>query len=319
MTKEALLSWGVHEGQWRHINDAERGVACRCLCPTCGSPLIAKQGELTAWHYAHLRRSNCQGETALHEIGKRVVCDIAAQQTFLQLPENYKGQPAALFCYINEKGNKEYLASAKEEVRSGAFVHDVIAKGHCFESLIIEIVVTHKKSSEDITHFKQDGKTVVEIDLSSLPRNATYERIFHAVQTQAPRQWLSYPTLPILFPNKDNCAFKKLAINASTNNIVRKIEQDINEQRYRCRLLPFLLSETKSLSQNHVYLALLKNNISSLVAGKITTFTIHDIYNPFPEAIQKKTFTLLAHHFLRLLFQQNIVDHIGGNVYAHKR
>lgn len=41
------------EGVTRYIGDVPRGHACGCYCLSCGSPLVAKQGEEKEWHFAH--------------------------------------------------------------------------------------------------------------------------------------------------------------------------------------------------------------------------------------------------------------------------
>lgn len=41
------------KGDIRFIGDVPRGLACGCFCPTCASPLVAKQGNLNEWHFAH--------------------------------------------------------------------------------------------------------------------------------------------------------------------------------------------------------------------------------------------------------------------------
>lgn len=40
-------------GVTRFIGDVARGAACRCFCPVCNAPLVAKQGEELDWHFAH--------------------------------------------------------------------------------------------------------------------------------------------------------------------------------------------------------------------------------------------------------------------------
>jgi len=40
-------------GAMRFIGEVERGAACGCSCPECGSPLVAKQGNEKEWHFAH--------------------------------------------------------------------------------------------------------------------------------------------------------------------------------------------------------------------------------------------------------------------------
>lgn len=40
-------------GKVRFVDEVDRGAACGCFCPVCASPLIAKQGTLKEWHFAH--------------------------------------------------------------------------------------------------------------------------------------------------------------------------------------------------------------------------------------------------------------------------
>lgn len=40
-------------GQIQFVGDVPRGAACGCFCPVCSSPLVAKQGGVKEWHFAH--------------------------------------------------------------------------------------------------------------------------------------------------------------------------------------------------------------------------------------------------------------------------
>lgn len=40
-------------GEIRFVGDVPKGAACRCVCPTCASPLVARQGQENEWHFAH--------------------------------------------------------------------------------------------------------------------------------------------------------------------------------------------------------------------------------------------------------------------------
>lgn len=35
------------------VHDVPRGRGCECICPSCHTPLIARQGEKKQWHFAH--------------------------------------------------------------------------------------------------------------------------------------------------------------------------------------------------------------------------------------------------------------------------
>lgn len=38
------------------VADGPAGIACGCICPSCKSPLIARQGRTKVWHFAHAAR-----------------------------------------------------------------------------------------------------------------------------------------------------------------------------------------------------------------------------------------------------------------------
>lgn len=40
-------------GEIRFVGDVTKGAGCGCFCPTCKSPLVAKQGNEYEWHFAH--------------------------------------------------------------------------------------------------------------------------------------------------------------------------------------------------------------------------------------------------------------------------
>lgn len=39
------------------VSEVPRGLAAGCICPSCGTPLIARRGEVKVWHFAHATRS----------------------------------------------------------------------------------------------------------------------------------------------------------------------------------------------------------------------------------------------------------------------
>ncbi len=43
-----------------------RGLACKCRCPECRSPVVARKGNVIRHHFAHIAASRCTGENALH-------------------------------------------------------------------------------------------------------------------------------------------------------------------------------------------------------------------------------------------------------------
>lgn len=81
------ISWGLdtHSGTMKHIIEVPNGLACQCICPGCGSPLIARQGNIK-WCFAHSVNNDCNGETALHKAAKQILVQEANAKSRLSLP-----------------------------------------------------------------------------------------------------------------------------------------------------------------------------------------------------------------------------------------
>lgn len=134
------------EGQLVSIRDVQRGQDCLCICPACGEHLVAKQGEVRAWHFAHKHGNECEnaGESSLHLACKEVVAK------------------AAKIVKPGYGSNRQYLEiddavlEATVETDLGKITPDItILSGG--EPVFIEIAVTHAINAEKqakITHLK---------------------------------------------------------------------------------------------------------------------------------------------------------------------
>lgn len=118
---------GVRDGQCVGINEVERGRKCGCICAACGHQLVARQGEIRAWHFAHDVQSDCKsmGETHIHLAAKQILRD----RKKIVLPAFHgreygnKGDP-----------DKEYLTSS---ILWSPMHKDLcnVARGHCMKPL----------------------------------------------------------------------------------------------------------------------------------------------------------------------------------------
>ena len=71
----------------RFIGEVARGAACGCLCPECGSPLVAKLGDEREWHFAHeagQERPEC--EAGATNMLRRLAAEYLRAQPLLELP-----------------------------------------------------------------------------------------------------------------------------------------------------------------------------------------------------------------------------------------
>ena len=57
------------------IADAKNGLGCDCACSCCGDRLLAKQGGINKWYFAHESDAECVGslESALYKAAKQII------------------------------------------------------------------------------------------------------------------------------------------------------------------------------------------------------------------------------------------------------
>ena len=62
-------------GRMIDIADSKNGLSCDCTCLGCGERLVAKQGQINEWHFAHESGANCTCslESALHKAAKQII------------------------------------------------------------------------------------------------------------------------------------------------------------------------------------------------------------------------------------------------------
>jgi hypothetical protein len=58
-----------------HISEVTSGLSHECVCPECKAALIARKGQKVRHHFAHYHSTNCQPETVVHRIAKRLLAE----------------------------------------------------------------------------------------------------------------------------------------------------------------------------------------------------------------------------------------------------
>jgi hypothetical protein len=172
-----------------HVSEVERGGACDCRCPACGSPLVARKGDLNIDHFGHVSNGSCAGsgpQTALHYLAKEITTD----KRQLYIPEVRATH--GLNSRTLHKAQLVVFDDVKEEYSL------VILKSS--RPLLVEFVVTHRCDGEKIAKLLDKGIAALEIDLSRLARNAPRHEIEEAVIRTAPRKccFIRKSSLPFL-------------------------------------------------------------------------------------------------------------------------
>lgn len=178
------------DGQLLHINDVPSGLACNCICPGCGKPMVAKKGDLQAHHFAHHAQQDGRscasaGESALHKFAKRVL----DERLEIALPA----------MVVADHGDREVVVQADRrtfdgailETKDGLIVPDVVLLLRD-RRLIVEFKVTHSCDEQKIDRIRAMNVGAIEIDLSQY-RDHMLSEIGGQILYDAPRIWLHNP------------------------------------------------------------------------------------------------------------------------------
>lgn len=164
------LKYGLLNEKLVHISEVVSGLECNCVCPHCGSRLIARKGNEKTHHFAHYKLADCNHgtETALHIMAKNII----AQTKQIFVPLVHKD------IYGNSGGGK-VVAFEKAELEkqlSDTVRSDVLlSNGDRF--LNVEIKVTHEIDLNKKIELFNLGIPTIEIDFSDIKSNFTTQLI----------------------------------------------------------------------------------------------------------------------------------------------
>lgn len=165
MAKKLKLPFGLNpNGDLVEISEVERGLACECTCPGCGSRLKARKGNEKIHHFAHHDDTKCTSglETVLHLAAKRVI----EEEGKISLPEfgrewsNGTWEPLV---------DKRVLIAEKVvlEKKVNQIIPDVVVKNNK-ERVLVEIAVTHFADEKKQEKIENLGISAIEVNLSKL-------------------------------------------------------------------------------------------------------------------------------------------------------
>lgn len=172
-----------------HISTVEKGLACDCVCPACGEPVVAHKGEQKADHFVHHRPSGACStgpETNAH-IWAKLVLD-RTKTIFLPAIEAVAGDRKRTAF----RGRTFAFKDAILEPWMGDIVPDVLLRGET-RQLIVEVLVTHACDDAKIEKIRARGISAIEVDLSSYRTAKSEAEIEQALLRRAPRKWLFNP------------------------------------------------------------------------------------------------------------------------------
>ena len=173
------IPYGLRDGRIISVEDlnvtTEYGKRCKCICPRCKSPLIARiRGRVRMKHFAHYGNSDCIGgyESGLHMLVKEVIEEGAT----IKLPPIYSSLSKSGFFVFNDIVLYNSLLSdamvikpdvGKTEVEKdlGKIRPDVIVESSGTK-LFIEVLVSHAVDEEKKRFIHEYGTSCIEVNFS---------------------------------------------------------------------------------------------------------------------------------------------------------
>jgi len=197
-------SFGVtSDGRVVSVEDVRRGKACDCCCPECDESLIARQGEVRAWHFAHASGTGCTGaaEGALHRAAKQLLVETGSVlvpalegRASHRLPDGRLGEATVV-----KPPERWTLTQLREEVAVGVYRIDVVGT-HEGRPVLIEVAVTHFVDPEKRKALSELEAPCFEISLDMDRHEAWSWEDLHEEVLERPenRQWIVHPEQSML-------------------------------------------------------------------------------------------------------------------------
>ncbi len=216
------VPFGLRQGRLYPPQGTERGLACECVCPGCGSALIANQGERKRPYFSHHQSRECLGgyESAVHLMAKQIIDD----RRYIVIPEfrHSIGRKMPTGDVLSEEvvvpGRRLEFVDVRVEQTVDGLRPDVIGVTSDGIEILIEVYVTHAVTGDKRERFAK--KNLVELDLSMLPQDlVANEKLFaEEVLSGARREWIA-------------CQLYREEIKAAHQTLQEKVRRFITDHR----------------------------------------------------------------------------------------
>lgn len=235
-TSNLKVPFGERKGRLYPPYEVEQGLACGCVCPSCGSKLVANKPKSKRNYFSHWRGADCPGgyETALHRMGKQLILDAqAVTLPAYDIPLSatlVNGSSLSSSAYFKPQWT-EFSAVVSEQ-KEGRWWPDLTATLNNGTRLFIEIKVTHgveRPKAEALDN-------LMEINLGDVPEAvvADIERLRKEVLMRAERYWFRcslYDGQPLIQQERDKLAQRAEANNQRIRENQKKRQDEVDAER----------------------------------------------------------------------------------------
>jgi len=218
------VPFGLRQGRLYPPQGTDRGLACECVCPGCGSALIANQGERKRPYFSHYQSRECLGgyESAVHLMAKQII----DERRYIVIPEfrHSIGRKMPTGDVLSEEvvvpGQRLDFVDVRVEQTVDGLRPDVIGVTSDGTVILIEVYVTHAVTDDKRERLAK--KNLIELNLSVLPQDLVAdEKLFaEEVLSGAGREWIS-------------CQLYREEIKTAQQALQEKVKRFITDHRAR--------------------------------------------------------------------------------------
>lgn len=180
MDSEFIFSWAENEnGKMVHVDSVPKGLACKCKCPHCHEPLVARHGEVKKHGFAHHSENRQSNLSICYQVTLYKLAEYILQtKKRLRLPSYYGIFKTSDVEFVDVKIDNHYEREDKQP--------DVIATTKDGLKYLIEF--TFEQKVKHIENWDYQNLTCLEIDLSGQDLN-TLERFL--ITSDENRRWVN--------------------------------------------------------------------------------------------------------------------------------
>ena len=224
------FGWHVPSIRMVRPDQVARGQACECICAACEARLIARQGVIREWHFAHSSDTSCEhaAETAIHRMAKQLVLDrgeifLPAREITRAIYGKRRVWEETLSISVQSAGLHPIAETVAERpiglpgIVGESFRPDVLGDLDGFP-IAIEIRNTHAVDDDKIRWLQEHRYSLIEIDVADIA-NLPPEELLVALEAR-------------LFGNADHTSWLAHAKDLDSEAILNQMEFDARQARF---------------------------------------------------------------------------------------
>ena len=226
------IPFGWHAPSKRMVrpDQVARGQACECTCVACEARLIARQGAIREWHFAHGSDTNCEHatEAAIHRMAKQLVVDrgeifVPAREMARAIYGKKRVWEETLSISVQSTGLHRVAEAVAEKsigltgVEGEFYRPDVLGDLDGFP-VAIEIRNTHAVEEDKLLWLQAHRYSLLEIDVADIA-DFPPEKLLLALEAR-------------LFGNAEHSSWLAHAKDFDSRAILDQMEFDVRQAKF---------------------------------------------------------------------------------------